>query len=146
MMRRIFSFMCLTVLAGALSACIISSMPDEAGVVMKVGETMTFQVEVFPAPDEFVWYMDGEIIPGVTGATYEYSPAMDDLGDHTLAVEGGEDTLSWFVHVIYNSFLDSNACVGDVEAEFAGITTQGEKLAVWDNGLIPWPRYTQAVL
>ncbi|MEA3223938.1 MAG: hypothetical protein U9P49_12350, partial [Thermodesulfobacteriota bacterium] len=51
-----------------------------------------------------------------------------------------------FVHVIDNSFIDSNACVGDVEAEFAGITTQGEKLAVWDNGLIPWPRYTQAVL
>jgi len=144
LMRKIFLFACWIILAGILSSCIISSTPDETAVVMKVGETITFEVEVFPIPDEFVWYMDS--IPGVMGATYEYSPTMDDLGDHTLVVKGGEDTLSWFIHVIDDSFVDCDTCVEDVEYEFASISTQGEKLSIWDNGLIPWPRYTQAVL
>ncbi len=144
-MLRIIQKAVLVLFGLIFSGCIILSTPEEKAIVMNPDETMLFSIEVYPARNEFVWYLDDKIIPGIAGNTYTYVPG-DETGDHIVTVECDDDTHSWLIHVLDNKFVGTNPCVEDTEGEFDRIWPWPEGLSFWDNGLIPWPRYTQAIV
>jgi len=143
-MNRTFLRAGLLIIITMITGCILSTTPEDAAEVIMVGQSVQFEIQVFPEPPEFTWYIDGVAVPGYYASHYSFSPSQ--VGDHVITVEGGEDSFFWFVHVIDEGFIDYNQCVADVEDAFERITIEGAKLSFWDEGLIPWPRYTQAIV
>ena len=58
--------------AAMLNGCILTHTPKEDPVIMSTGVAQTFTVSVFPAPKNFVWYVDDVVDPAATGKTYSY--------------------------------------------------------------------------
>ncbi|MEA2101566.1 MAG: hypothetical protein U9P80_03195 [Thermodesulfobacteriota bacterium] len=131
----------LMVSALVLWGCIVSFSPQSDEVTIAPGENMTFEVNLFPESNGVSWSLDGEEIPGASENIYEYTSPMDDSGIHVLKVTMPGDCHQWNIRVISTS----NPCVPDVPAAFDAVCDQGEKLAIYDDKLIPWPLYTQAL-
>ncbi len=130
----------------SLNGCIVSKTPEEDALIIYSQDVLTFCLQALPESGPYTWYLDGEPLPGAVEACYTYAPQAADCGEHTLVASAGADSRQWRLHVLDDTFEGTDPCVTDVEAAFAALPERGTRLALWDEGLIPWPRYTQAVL
>ena len=95
----------LSIMTVWLSGCIISSSPSTSAVTIKVGDAQTFAVTgVLNGP--YTWYLNGNPIDGVTGASYTYTAVLENLGANTLMVvtqdklSGKDVSKQWTVTVV----------------------------------------------
>lgn len=85
-MRKFLTLLGLFALISIAYGCILSYTPKETHLTMDVGDTLTFCIGVFPSSPDIQWDLDGEPIPEATGKCYEYSPGIEDVGEHTIGV------------------------------------------------------------
>lgn len=88
-----------------LPGCIVSHSPKELRQTIRVGESITFSIDVFQSQYQIKWYMDWKVIPGTYGMTsYTYTPTIPDIGTHWLlvvenSVATGYFPVKWMVTV-----------------------------------------------
>jgi hypothetical protein len=101
-MRRLLGFLFLFMAVVLLNGCILSASPPSP-VTLKVLEPCTFEIRTFPIPTNFIWTLDGVVVPAFKTRYYTYIPGTADIGDHNVSVTEtsifGKGTHSWVVHV-----------------------------------------------
>ncbi len=125
-MKKAISLFVLFFVSGMLSGCIISTAPSINSVSVNAGETQGFSINAFTFSSDYVWTLDGTVIPEATSKYYQYSPLTADVGTspHTLTVSVGSDNYSWSVNVLPSPYtiLDSEQEAKDIlYAAYAGI-------------------------
>ena len=127
MIKRFFSLFISLSLITLFSGCILSTTPEENTVSMEIGNSITFQIQRFPAGSDIQWHLDGDMIPGSTDISYQYLPYESDIGDHILTVVEssvifGTYTHEWSISVESNGVMNSRQQVQDLLfAAYAGI-------------------------
>jgi hypothetical protein len=85
----------------------IARDPLQDHLVMAHGTTQTLVVKPCPVEGEYTyqWFMDGNPIPNVSTANFDFTPGPGDIGTHIVGVEaagwddGSEFTQAWEIEV-----------------------------------------------
>ena len=97
-------------------------------------QTQKFSVvDLAQNPKQYIWELDGQVIPGVIGNSYEYTPACSDVGVHTLKV-----TITWASHTWK---ITVNPCPGEwsvspLDLDFGYIQTD-RQVTIQNIGVVP---------
>ena len=97
-------------------------------------QTQKFSVvDLAQNPKQYLWELDGQVIPGVIGKDYEYTPVCSDVGVHTLKV-----TITWASHTWK---ITVNPCPGEwsvspLDLDFGYIQTD-RQVTIQNTGVVP---------
>ena len=97
-------------------------------------QTQKFSVvDLAQNPKQYIWELDGQVIPDVIGKSYEYTPVCSDVGVHTLKVTIAWDSHTWKITV--------NPCPGEwtvspLDLDFGYIQTD-RQVTIQNTGEVP---------
>jgi hypothetical protein len=131
-MKKSSLFLVFAIFSALLSGCILSARPGD--VVMDAYETQQFSViDLAQNPKQYIWELDGQVIPGAMGDSYEYTPDCGDEGVHTLKVTISWDSHTWNITV---RPCPEEWSIDPQSLDFGYIQTE-KQITIHNTGVVP---------